>query len=289
MKNTEGLPDRYSWFEEQIAGHHPSVIKNGKREIGILKKRNCNKLRKPKQDAKRGDCEENLYQQLDNLCRHVVNTPSEHHSKDDHFLLQLANTSPRFYGTEKLVVDDEEHEFIILEDVTCTFKQPAILDIKMGKVTYDPLANEEKRRKESAKYLPQTKLGFRLLGYRVHVNDQVQVRDKEWGKGFDENVYEGLTEFFKAGREDNQEILMSFLEQLQKIQKWFEQQRVFHFYASSLLFLYETDITLPHNIRIYMIDFSHVFPANGELDENYLFGLNNLIRFVKEIISREFK
>ena len=26
-----------------------------------------------------------------------------------------------------------------------------------------------------------------------------------------------------------------------------------------------------------MIDFAHVFPANGKLDENYLFGLNNLI------------
>lgn len=28
------LPAPYEWYREQIAGHHPSVIRNGKHEIG---------------------------------------------------------------------------------------------------------------------------------------------------------------------------------------------------------------------------------------------------------------
>ncbi|KHJ92806.1 hypothetical protein OESDEN_07296, partial [Oesophagostomum dentatum] len=51
------LPPSYEWFAEQIAGHHPSVIKNGKREIGILKQHGSDKVLKPKQEGLRGECE----------------------------------------------------------------------------------------------------------------------------------------------------------------------------------------------------------------------------------------
>lgn len=30
------LPNEYEWYCEQIAGHHPSVIKNGRRELGFF-------------------------------------------------------------------------------------------------------------------------------------------------------------------------------------------------------------------------------------------------------------
>ena len=29
-------PEGFEWFSEQIAGHHPSVVKNGKHQIGEL-------------------------------------------------------------------------------------------------------------------------------------------------------------------------------------------------------------------------------------------------------------
>lgn len=60
-----------------------------------------------------------------------------------------------------------EYEFLMLEDVTASYTRPAILDVKMGRITYDPVANEAKREKETIKYPPQRVLGFRLLGYRV--------------------------------------------------------------------------------------------------------------------------
>uniref|UniRef100_A0A1I7TQ26 Antitoxin n=1 Tax=Caenorhabditis tropicalis TaxID=1561998 RepID=A0A1I7TQ26_9PELO len=57
LVSNEGLPDEYQWFSDQIAGHHPSVIKNGKREIGLLKIPGSQEILKPKQDASRGEKE----------------------------------------------------------------------------------------------------------------------------------------------------------------------------------------------------------------------------------------
>ena len=41
------------------------------------------------------------------------------------------------------------------------------MDIKIGRVTSDPLASEAKRKREEAKYPPLKKTGFQLLGCRV--------------------------------------------------------------------------------------------------------------------------
>ena len=47
----------------------------------------------------------------------------------------------------------------------CT--RPCIMDIKMGPITYDPLASAEKQASERAKYPPLEKVGFQILGFRV--------------------------------------------------------------------------------------------------------------------------
>ena len=47
------------------------------------------------------------------------------------------------------------------------FRNPSILDVKIGRVSYDPEADEKKRSAEMAKYPPLAKLGFQLLGMRV--------------------------------------------------------------------------------------------------------------------------
>lgn len=38
-------------------------------------------------------------------------------------------------------------------------------------------------------------------------------------------------------------------------------------------------------VTVKMIDFAHVLHANGEEDENYVFGLENLISFFSNSIS----
>lgn len=56
-----------------------------------------------------------------------------------------------------------------MEDLTYRYKCPCIMDIKMGKVTYDPSATKAKRLSEAVKYPEQETLGFRLTGYRVYL------------------------------------------------------------------------------------------------------------------------
>ena len=65
----------------------------------------------------------------------------------------------------KILISD--HEFMVLTDMTSPYTRPAILDIKMGKRTYDPLADREKQEKEVSKYPALEIIGFRLLGYKV--------------------------------------------------------------------------------------------------------------------------
>uniref|UniRef100_A0A158PAE9 Kinase n=1 Tax=Angiostrongylus cantonensis TaxID=6313 RepID=A0A158PAE9_ANGCA len=239
------LPDAYEWFAEQVAGHHPSIIKNGKREIGKLFYLSHRDLSYGWPDIQIEDVE------------------------------GLAVLTPRFYGIISLAIDREDHDFLILEDVTAVYRLPAILDVKMGRVTFDPLANALKQERETTKYPPQRTLGFRLLGYRMHCSDgTVVVKDKEWGKAHNENtILNGLREFF-SGRGADPYLISEALLKLDRVRQWFSTQRSFHFYSSSLLFVYENDLSRPSNLQLVMIDFSHVFPANDELDTNYIHGLD---------------
>jgi hypothetical protein len=47
-----------------------------------------------------------------------------------------------------------------------------------------------------------------------------------------------------------------------------------HFYASSLLFVYEGHSKHRPSANTKMIDFSHVFRVNSGKDDNYIHGLN---------------
>lgn len=56
-------------------------------------------------------------------------------------------------------------EFIVLEDVSCGGKN--VMDVKIGAVTWDDNATDQKIAAEKSKYTYGLELGFRLLGYRV--------------------------------------------------------------------------------------------------------------------------
>uniref|UniRef100_A0A8R1I9R6 Kinase n=1 Tax=Caenorhabditis japonica TaxID=281687 RepID=A0A8R1I9R6_CAEJA len=117
-------------------------------------------------------------------------------------------------------------------------------------------------------------------------NNKVEIRDKEWGKSFDETtIQHGLCEFFSARDKELKEVLEKALKELETIKHFFETQTSFQFFASSLLFVYEGDVTLPINLKIIMIDFSHAFFSNGNRDEGYLFGIQNLERFLQDMLK----
>ncbi len=54
-----------------------------------------------------------------------------------------------------------------MDDLAYGIKYPAIIDFKIGKITYDPEATVEKINRQKKKYPEVEKLGFQLLGMRV--------------------------------------------------------------------------------------------------------------------------
>lgn len=96
------------------------------------------------------------------------------------------------------------------------------------------------------------------------------------------------------------DILGQLLTNLVDIKQWFTTQRLFRFIASSILIVYETNCSRklgkhqksheqsetvenmhqrsPTNLLVdtKIIDTAHVFPST-DIDDNYLFGLENLI------------
>lgn len=79
---------------------------------------------------------------------------------------------------------------------------------------------------------------------------------------------------------------------------WWNSQDVIHVYSSSLLLVYDAEklkellsgalkeeelIADSSWVKIRMIDFAHVVPANSLKDENYISGLSNLITILKNM------
>lgn len=58
-----------------------------------------------------------------------------------------------------------------MQNLTCGFHEPNVLDLKMGRITYDPEASPEKQEHEVSKYPPLEKLGFQITGMMVRITE----------------------------------------------------------------------------------------------------------------------
>lgn len=178
------------------------------------------------QPPPKGSCEEKFY-------KAITYNPS---------LKTLKSFCPKFHG---VAYNEKNEAFLKLEDLTRPFKNPCIIDIKIGRVTWDPNASEEKRSKEESKYPPLKNIGFQLLGCRVGqpsgLTKTIKL-DKNWGRSLnEENISDGLKLFLSgAGSIQRLELIKrELLCRLYEIQNWFSSQTFFRFYASSILILYD--------------------------------------------------
>ncbi|XP_071043033.1 inositol polyphosphate multikinase [Parasteatoda tepidariorum] len=146
------LPEETSLYSHQVAGHEY----DGNTKLGVLKHKN-GAIIKPVMENGRSEKELLFYENV--FC-----------NKDsDSILSELSNYLPKFLGTCQTRIKDKEKKFLCLEDVCETFSKPSILDVKIGKVTYDPEATGTKIEYEKSKYLYSEVLGFRILGMKVNV------------------------------------------------------------------------------------------------------------------------
>nr|XP_042910265.1 inositol polyphosphate multikinase isoform X1 [Parasteatoda tepidariorum]XP_042910266.1 inositol polyphosphate multikinase isoform X2 [Parasteatoda tepidariorum]XP_042910267.1 inositol polyphosphate multikinase isoform X1 [Parasteatoda tepidariorum]XP_042910268.1 inositol polyphosphate multikinase isoform X1 [Parasteatoda tepidariorum] len=219
------LPEETSLYSHQVAGHEY----DGNTKLGVLKHKN-GAIIKPVMENGRSEKELLFYENV--FC-----------NKDsDSILSELSNYLPKFLGTCQTRIKDKEKKFLCLEDVCETFSKPSILDVKIGKVTYDPEATGTKIEYEKSKYLYSEVLGFRILGMKIYNYDEEKYvhKDKKFGKGITpENMKNALELFFTSNLFINCCILSGFLHKLNELENWFKHQRKFAFYSSSLLFVYE--------------------------------------------------
>lgn len=91
---------------------------------------------------------------------------------------------------------------------------------------------------------------------------------------------------FNSGYLGLEKLVHSFTVELDHIRRYFLTQKHYHFYSSSVLLAYDAE-TITNDkdafplLRVSLIDFAHVTPANGQLDLNYLQGITNLCKLFR--------
>ena len=139
----------------------------------------------------------------------------------------------------------------------------------------------------------QAPFGFSVMGISTHNKDGV----KRWNKAFGQslssiNIDYLLANFIRLDKEQSILVAEIFLKKLEEFVDFFGSQRRYHFYASSLLFIYDFDSLQIGNmekfkgsVKLKLIDFAHVFPANGVADDNFIHGLKNLCELFQKLVS----
>lgn len=194
--------------------------------------------------------------------------------------------------------------YLKLEDVTGALKVPNVMDVKIGRRTYGPDANEQKRLNEDSKYAgTKSPLGFSILGLIVHPisgednldggkNKVMRRIDKSFGHNLRTEEAEKVPEIFFDGFVCA-ELLELFVQKMEEILKLYESQTRYLTYASSILLAYDAEEVRSfrkkrltklrgESVSVRLIDFAHVFEAeNGQKDENFIHGLTNLIELFR--------
>uniref|UniRef100_A0A3B5MNC2 Kinase n=1 Tax=Xiphophorus couchianus TaxID=32473 RepID=A0A3B5MNC2_9TELE len=210
-------------LSHQVAGH-----KYGVKKVGILQHPDGTVL-KQVQPPPRGPREMQFYSMV--------------FAEDcsDPCLLDLQKHLPKYYGTWSSP-DSPNELYLKLEDVTSRFNKPCIMDVKLGRRSYDPLASQEKREQQIRKYPLMEEIGFLILGMRVYDvrSETFNSYNQHYGRALaQDTVKDGLATFFENGVCLRRDAVRASICRVQHILNWFHSQHQLAFYASSLLFVYE--------------------------------------------------
>ncbi len=123
---------------------------------------------------------------------------------------------------------------------------------------------------------------------------EFRVYHRAFGRTLDEhNISEGFRAFLDAGDDKlRTDVVDALLARIHDVLSWWDRQRLFRIYSSSLLLIYEGDVSSvaqythtvrPQDVEVRMIDFAHVFPAldNGHTD-GYVVGLRNIMATLQQ-------
>ncbi|KAD2806130.1 hypothetical protein R6Q59_028877 [Mikania micrantha] len=274
--------------DHQVAGHEA-----GLGNLGPLID-DSGRFYKPLQSDNRGSDEVTFYESLS------TNTDIPEH---------IRKFFPIYYGTKIMKASTGwDHPHIVLQDLTAASLKPSVMDIKVGSRTWAPEASEAYIAKclKKDRETTTTSLGFRLSGLKVYIGDDLGFYkpDRDYiRKTGPDDVRLLLRKFISSNPSSETETGQSpdcssassvyggpngILAQLLELKTWFEHQTIYHFFACSLLFMYDNGLALKgagSNAEVKLIDFAHVTEGNGVIDHNFLGGLCSLIKFISDILA----
>uniref|UniRef100_A0A7S3PVX9 Kinase n=1 Tax=Chaetoceros debilis TaxID=122233 RepID=A0A7S3PVX9_9STRA len=224
-------------------------------------------------------------------------------------LRALSSFIPEYFGVivrpNKSSIPPLMTSYLVLSDLTSSFRHPCIIDLKVGKRTYEPDAPLRKVESQTRKYPHQEIFGFRICGMTIYgkrgddgdTKAFCQKIDKRFGQSLDDekSLRETFLTFFKlderAGDPNDADgirvrVLANVLEQMIVIrQSFLDCNNSLALYATSILILYEGDdeFVSPEAYKLKLIDFAHVRRHPGN-DWNYMYGLESLIKIYRSLL-----
>jgi hypothetical protein len=189
---------------------------------------------------------------------------------------------------DHLVLENLVEGIIKLLKKNIGYELPCLMDMKIGKRTYDEDATESKIKKEIEKYPQQERIGIRVCGIKKYnvKEKEYQSKDTKYGRSLDENtIIEAFKFFLFDGIEMRKNLVVKFIERLKEFILVMENQNEWRFYGSSVLLIYDGNVD-NEKIDLRWIDFARTFPIinKNEIDESVLFGLNNLLKYLESFL-----
>jgi len=213
---------------------------------------------------------------------------------------------PKYYGTckcdRKLKIrrSQKKGKFLVLENLTKGFKKPCVMDLKLGNKNYRDNMKANKIAKRKIKYSATTAAssGFRISGLKVYqpARDAYAIRKfirrNRLISDQDLTLLNTLSLFLFNGMKYRLDLVPLFLEKIQSLIDMLSKCTEFDFIASSVLLIYEGDITISEenpSVDIRLIDFDHTIIYSNTTDvadeSGIRIGLTSLMEYFRKIYN----
>jgi inositol-polyphosphate multikinase len=174
MSASDKIPSGFLPMDHQVAGHTFQV---GTDEIAMLKSVDDGSVLKPGGSPMCAAREIKFYEQLS--------------ASSDPSVQRLKEFTSEYRGVQTIPIGNKTIKFIKLRDLTFGMLEPCVIDLKIGRKTYDPLATEDKKKAEDSKYVNcKTTVGFCIPGFQTYQISSGNFKKfgKDFGKKLNENT-----------------------------------------------------------------------------------------------------